>query len=53
MRRGGTAIALRDLTIWCMILTVIGFMIVAKINDIKKNYTEIHRRVSDLERISK
>jgi hypothetical protein len=52
MRCGGTSIALRRLAIWCLILTAViifNFFIKPK----KDTYTELHRRVSELERIIK
>ena len=50
MRKGGTARDLRRLALWCSLLTALGILIYSKTADIKKTYTDLHRRVHVLER---
>jgi len=50
MTKGGTTKALRNLFIWCLIITIIILINLNRYNQIKYNYTELHRRVTDIER---
>ncbi len=42
---------LRNLTFWSMILTIIGLLTWLKVQGIKENYTDLHHRVNQIERI--
>jgi len=47
MRIGGTSTDIRHLTFWCLLLTVLGFFALAKVMEVKENYTELHRKQAD------
>ena len=49
MSRGGITRSIRDLSFWCIILSILCLMCLASIKRIKANYTELHRRVRQLE----
>ena len=38
--------ALREMFIWCFVLTIILIMVSTKITSIKKKYTELHKQVN-------
>lgn len=49
MRKGGAAIDRRNLYIWIAITVGILLALCVKLNQIKTNYTDLHRRVHQLE----
>ena len=53
-RKGGTAKSIQTLVLWCIIMSVIlgslCFVVARSIEKRKKNYTELHRMVSELTR---
>ena len=49
-RKGGTRIAFRNIFIWCAFLSAIWVVLVVKMVNVKRNYSDLHRRVADVER---
>lgn len=48
-RKGGTAVALRNLTSWCFILTLLGVLVFARIAQVRTNYRQLWERVIQIE----
>lgn len=48
-KKGGLIQAVQHQTIWLMILTCFGFWGVTKIISVKRNYTDLHHRVNQME----
>jgi len=60
MRKGGLITDIRNLTLWCLLLTLLGLLVLSKVVKIKRNYTENWRidaeqtrRLDRIERILK
>ena len=49
-RKGGTKIAFRNMFIWCSFLTLVWTILFIKMIRVKDNYTDLHRRVTEVER---
>ena len=48
-RKGGMVKAIKELTVWCMILTLLTLMVFMKAKQVKDNYSELHHRVNQIE----
>ena len=48
---GGITKAFKVYFIWCLLLTIGGFLTADKYFQVKDNYTDLHRRVNQIERI--